>query len=61
MIAEGSNALQVKGRMGHEDIRTTYNIYGHSSTTMRTHLSSVWIAARGQRLSARALVMLGVC
>jgi hypothetical protein len=29
MIAEGANALQVKRRMGHEDIRTTYNLYGH--------------------------------
>jgi integrase len=29
MIAEGANALQVKRRMGHEDIRTTFNIYGH--------------------------------
>lgn len=29
MISEGANALQVKRRMGHEDIRTTYNVYGH--------------------------------
>jgi integrase len=29
MIAEGANALQLKRRMGHEDIRTTFNIYGH--------------------------------
>ncbi len=29
MIAEGANALQVKRRMGHEDIRTTFHIYGH--------------------------------
>jgi integrase len=29
MIAEGANALQVKRRMGHEDIRTTFNVYGH--------------------------------
>lgn len=29
MIAEGANPLQVKRRMGHEDIRTTYNVYGH--------------------------------
>ena len=29
MIAEGANALQVKRRMGYEDIRTTFNIYGH--------------------------------
>lgn len=29
MIAEGANALQVKRRMGHEDVRTTFNIYGH--------------------------------
>jgi integrase len=29
MISEGANALQVKRRMGHKDIRTTFNIYGH--------------------------------
>jgi integrase len=29
MISEGANPLQVKRRMGHEDIRTTYNVYGH--------------------------------
>lgn len=29
MISEGANALQVKRRMGHEDVRTTFNIYGH--------------------------------
>ena len=29
MISEGANALQVKRRMGHEDIRTTYNVCGH--------------------------------
>lgn len=29
MIAEGANALQIKRRMGHEDIRTTFHIYGH--------------------------------
>jgi integrase len=29
MIAENANPLQVKRRMGHEDIRTTYNLYGH--------------------------------
>jgi integrase len=29
MIADGANALQVNRRMGHEDIRTTFNIYGH--------------------------------
>jgi integrase len=30
MISEGANALQVKRRMGHEDIRSTYNVYGLS-------------------------------
>lgn len=29
LIAEGANPLHVKRRMGHEDIRTTYNVYGH--------------------------------
>lgn len=29
MVAEGANALQIKRRMGHEDVRTTFNIYGH--------------------------------
>lgn len=29
MISEGANALQVKRRMGHEDVRTTFNVYGH--------------------------------
>jgi integrase len=29
MIDEGAGQEQVKRRMGHEDIRTTYNVYGH--------------------------------
>ncbi|HYN36058.1 MAG TPA: site-specific integrase [Actinomycetota bacterium] len=29
MIDEGADPLQVKRRMGHEDIRTTLNTYGH--------------------------------
>lgn len=29
MIDEGADSLQIKRRMGHEDIRTTLNIYGH--------------------------------
>lgn len=29
LISEGANALQVKRRMGHEYIRTTYNVHGH--------------------------------
>lgn len=29
MIPEGGDPLQVKRRMGHEDIRTTLNTYGH--------------------------------
>ena len=29
MVSEGGNALQVKRRMGHEDVRTTFNVYGH--------------------------------
>ena len=29
MVDEGAEALQVKRRMGHKDIRTTYNTYGH--------------------------------
>jgi integrase len=29
MIDEGADPLLVKRRMGHEDIRTTYNLYGH--------------------------------
>ncbi len=29
MIDEGADPLQVKRRMGHEDIRTTFNTYGH--------------------------------
>lgn len=29
MIDEGGDPLQVKRRMGHEDIRTTLNTYGH--------------------------------
>lgn len=29
MFADGANPLQVMRRMGHEDIRTTYNLYGH--------------------------------
>jgi hypothetical protein len=27
--AEGANTLQGKRRMGHEDIRPTFNVYGH--------------------------------
>lgn len=42
MISEGANALQVKRRMGHEDIRTTYNVYGTSLMTMRTPWLNVW-------------------
>ena len=29
MIDEGGDPLQVMRRMGHSDIRTTYNLYGH--------------------------------
>jgi integrase len=29
MINDGADPLQVKRRMGHEDIRTTFNTYGH--------------------------------
>lgn len=29
MIDEGGDPLQVKRRMGHEDIHTTLNTYGH--------------------------------
>ncbi|HEX2057907.1 MAG TPA: tyrosine-type recombinase/integrase [Actinomycetota bacterium] len=29
MIDEGGDALEIKRRMGHEDIRTTLNTYGH--------------------------------
>ncbi len=29
VIDDGADPLQVKRRMGHEDIRTTYNLYGH--------------------------------
>ncbi|CAN5685088.1 hypothetical protein BH20ACT23_BH20ACT23_12700 [soil metagenome] len=29
MIDEGADPLQVMRRMGHSDIRTTYNLYGH--------------------------------
>ena len=29
MISDGADPLQVKRRMGHEDIRTTYGTYGH--------------------------------
>jgi integrase len=29
MINDGPDPLQVKGRMDHEDIRTTFDIYGH--------------------------------
>ena len=29
MVDEGADPLQVKRRMGHEDIRTTFNLYGH--------------------------------
>ncbi len=29
MINDGADPLQVKRPMGHEDIRTTYNLYGH--------------------------------
>ena len=29
MIDESGDPLQVKRRMGHQDIRTTLNIYGH--------------------------------
>lgn len=29
LISEGANPMHVKRRMGHEDIRTTYNVYGH--------------------------------
>ena len=29
MINDGADPLQVKRRMGHEDIRTTFDTYGH--------------------------------
>jgi integrase len=29
MISDGADPLQIKRRMGHADIRTTYNLYGH--------------------------------
>ena len=29
MIDDGADPLQIKRRMGHEDIATTYNLYGH--------------------------------
>jgi len=29
MVDEGADPLQVKRRLGHEDIRTTYGTYGH--------------------------------
>jgi integrase len=29
MVDEGADPLQVKRRMGHEDVRTTFNLYGH--------------------------------
>jgi integrase len=29
MINDGADPLQVKRRMGHEDIRTTFETYGH--------------------------------
>ncbi|CAN5506898.1 hypothetical protein BH20ACT21_BH20ACT21_03820 [soil metagenome] len=29
MIVDGADPLQVKRRMGHEDIRTTFDTYGH--------------------------------
>jgi hypothetical protein len=31
--------------MGHEDIRTTFNLYGYFSTTARKSLLPLWIAA----------------
>jgi len=35
MIDDGADPLQVKRRMGHEDVRTTFNLYGHLSPTAR--------------------------
>jgi integrase len=29
MINDGADPLQVKRRIGHEDVRTTFNLYGH--------------------------------
>jgi hypothetical protein len=29
MIDDGADPLQIKRRMGHEDVRTTLNLYGH--------------------------------
>ncbi|CAN5755241.1 hypothetical protein BH18ACT15_BH18ACT15_02730 [soil metagenome] len=29
MVDDGADPLQVKRRMGHEDVRTTFNLYGH--------------------------------
>jgi len=29
LIADGTHPLAIKTRLGHEDIRTTMNIYGH--------------------------------
>jgi integrase len=51
MIDEGGDPLQVKRRMGHEDIRTTLNTYGHLFPDREDDL----VAALDRRRSAFAV------
>jgi integrase len=48
MINDGADPLQVKRRMGHEDIRTTFDTYGHLFPDREEDL----VAALGRRRAA---------
>jgi integrase len=48
MIAEGADPLQIKRRAGHEDVRTTFNLYGHLFPDREDEL----VAALDRRRSA---------
>ncbi len=52
MVDEGADPLQIKRRMGHEDIRTTFNTYGHLVPDREEHLVSA-LDRRQKRAAAQ--------
>ena len=42
MVDGGADPLQVMRRMGHSDIRTTYNLYGHLFPDREDELLRSW-------------------
>jgi integrase len=45
MMDERADPLQVTRRMGHEDVRTTFNLYGHRFPNRRMNSWPRWIVA----------------